>query len=478
MKIKCSSCGNYYNDLENVCQYCGAENTASKGNKSSSKKPETIIELKKWYSDRKLPPSSVTRFFIGINCKSPKAFGIYQDKISGNFIVYKNKASGERAVRYEGDDEAYAVNEIYKKLKEQIIEQKKRNNAKSVPVRSSVKEAIGSAGSAVMRSGIGRYFLFLIIMPVITVIFMVVLGIILVIFGNEPKTGYYDYDGSYYYYNSSTYNEDGYNWYRYIIDENKWSEPINIDVMPEEMKKKKTSKKYFLSLLWKKSYSCENFYDSVYYKDTEAGFWVKEGYYQFEDDIFYHFYGKYNTGWYAYNDDWSAADIDGLPESLRHTSLAGGFFVSENFSDSLNVTDFSSTVFFKDKAINNAVERGYYHYDDSYYYHLYGDSFTGWYYYTPDEDWEFIDSSKLPDDLQHASKTADFYYTPSWNTETQISDFEDTGFYVNYMEEEQKEAEEANRSYSYDDDYDDDYDYDWDSGDTWDSDSYDWDSDW
>ena len=61
-------------------------------------------------------------FFIGIDYRQPRAFGIYQ---AGNeFIVYKNKADGTRAVRYQGTDEAYAVNELYLKLKDEILNQK------------------------------------------------------------------------------------------------------------------------------------------------------------------------------------------------------------------------------------------------------------------------------------------------------------------------------------------------------------------
>ena len=71
---------------------------------------KTIAELQQWYQDRHLPPYETTRFFIGINYKKPKAFGIYQD--GDQFIVYKNKANGERAIRYQGTDEAYAVNEL------------------------------------------------------------------------------------------------------------------------------------------------------------------------------------------------------------------------------------------------------------------------------------------------------------------------------------------------------------------------------
>ena len=66
-----------------------------------------------------------TRFFIGKNIHQPKAFGIY--KKGKNFIVYKNKANGLRSIRYKGEDEEFAVNEIITKLKEEILKQKKLN---------------------------------------------------------------------------------------------------------------------------------------------------------------------------------------------------------------------------------------------------------------------------------------------------------------------------------------------------------------
>ena len=54
-----------------------------------------------------MPPEETTRFFIGKNTKEPKAFGIYEE--NGIFVVYKNKANGQRAIRYQGTDEAYVL---------------------------------------------------------------------------------------------------------------------------------------------------------------------------------------------------------------------------------------------------------------------------------------------------------------------------------------------------------------------------------
>ena len=120
MEIKCEYCGSMIPENVEQCPYCGASNNSIK--RTADDTPKTIAELAKWYEDRHLPPYEITRFFIGIDYRQPRAFGIYQD--GNEFIVYKNKADGTRAVRYQGTDEAYAVNELYLKLKDEILNQK------------------------------------------------------------------------------------------------------------------------------------------------------------------------------------------------------------------------------------------------------------------------------------------------------------------------------------------------------------------
>ena len=137
MQIQCEYCKNWIDDTTEKCPYCGAANTHLK--RYVDAVPRTIAELQNWYQARNLPPEEVTRFFIGTDYREPKAFGIYQD--GKNFVVYKNKADGSRAVRYKGPDEAYAVNEIYLKLKSEILNQKARNisrmNSSSQPTRGN-----------------------------------------------------------------------------------------------------------------------------------------------------------------------------------------------------------------------------------------------------------------------------------------------------------------------------------------------------
>ena len=76
-------------------------------------RPQTIEALKAYCAANGMPLERM-RFFIGQDYRQPRAFGIYRD--GDQFVVYKNKGDGSRAVRYHGPDEAYAVNELFQKL--------------------------------------------------------------------------------------------------------------------------------------------------------------------------------------------------------------------------------------------------------------------------------------------------------------------------------------------------------------------------
>ena len=147
---KCPKCGaNLQPDLEH-CLKCGAENPAfgmswdefiarrgqevqeTKTTETASPppasgpsatesgqtitEPRTIEELKRYCAEKHMPLERM-RFFLDQDYREPRAFGIYRD--GDEFVVYKNKADGSRAVRYRGRDEAYAVRELYDKLLEE-----------------------------------------------------------------------------------------------------------------------------------------------------------------------------------------------------------------------------------------------------------------------------------------------------------------------------------------------------------------------
>ena len=113
MQQKCEYCGSFINDTDKVCPHCGATN--ENVIRSASGIPKTIDELKEYAKENNLPLKQM-RFFIGEDYKEPKAFGIFEK--DGIFTVYKNKANGERAVRYRGTDEAYAVSNAMDELKQ------------------------------------------------------------------------------------------------------------------------------------------------------------------------------------------------------------------------------------------------------------------------------------------------------------------------------------------------------------------------
>ncbi len=193
MKVKCENCGNYVFDTEEVCSECGLVNKNYK--KIIRNKPTTIEELKTWYENRNLPPYETTRFFIGIDYKGSRAFGIYKDSETGNFVVYKNKIFGERKIRYEGKDEEYAVSEIYIRLKAEIAHQKELNQK---------RKAIEPDGNNFLNS-IGKAFKFVCILIPISLFIVFIF-----LFLKTPQTGYYNINGKNYYYSDKKW---------YIYDE-------------------------------------------------------------------------------------------------------------------------------------------------------------------------------------------------------------------------------------------------------------------
>lgn len=192
MKIKCEFCGSMIDETAKNCPQCGAP--LSGANRTSSEQPKTIEELKTWYVAHHLPPEEVTRFFIGKDITEPKAFGIYRDG-NGDFVVYKNKADGQRAVRYKGSDETYAVNELYQRLKAEIADQKVNRPANiQQPAVEKKKKKKGC---------------------LIAIIVFFALGILATIFDSSAPNGYYKYNGTQYYHQGSS-------WYYYDANTDDW----------------------------------------------------------------------------------------------------------------------------------------------------------------------------------------------------------------------------------------------------------------
>ena len=238
MYVVCPHCNNYVSETAQVCPNCGAPNPQFF--RAAKDTPQTIAELKKWYEDNHLPPEEVTRFFIGKNEDAPRVFGIYQD--GEDFIVYKNRSDGTRAIRYQGRDEAYAVNELYLRLKEEILSQKERCvEMKKNPVREEVHKKVQSSETRSLEIQLRKLKLkwgdiapyvkkivFFLILA--SVIFGIVFGIGVWIerLHSQPKIGYYYLEDEDLYYNYGWSgdplgdDECGYEWWKYNKDSDDW----------------------------------------------------------------------------------------------------------------------------------------------------------------------------------------------------------------------------------------------------------------
>lgn len=115
-------------------------------------KVQSIEELKQKCAEKNMPLEKM-RFFIGENRKEPKCFGVYQDENTGNWVVYKNKADGTRAVRYEGPDEARAAQEIWNKIGDEV---KHRKDMHASPYDESVLREIYDQSGQTSSAGSGE----------------------------------------------------------------------------------------------------------------------------------------------------------------------------------------------------------------------------------------------------------------------------------------------------------------------------------
>lgn len=276
MKVTCDYCGSNIDDTLDKCPNCGAVNKHMM--RSGDQIPKTIEELKKFIEDKNIPVEKM-RFFIGEDYKQPKAFGIYKNDTSGIVTVYKNKANGERAVRYQGDDEAYAVNEIYQKMRSELLERKQAdlNKPKAVPRPAGTHpKDIGGCLTAVVTIAV-----------VMLVIFFILISI-----GKHPITGYYSYDGDRYYNNNNS-------WYM-AADDGAW---IRTDA-PEELTENYSDYyecKDYSSLDDGYQDEVEEFPTEAYDSGNDNDNWADDNW---DDDDWDYDYDTYDYGDSDWDSDW------------------------------------------------------------------------------------------------------------------------------------------------------------------------------
>ena len=194
---KCKFCGGVVRSDERKCPQCGAENENFVADTSRSVfLPKTIPELQEYCAERGMPLLRM-RFFIGEDFREPRAFGIYQD--GEDFVVYKNKSDGSRAIRYRGPDEAYAVNELFQKLLEEC------HNRGIYPDGKPDSRSGASLGKR--KSQNGKSWLAIILA------FLLGLGLTFA-FSDHHRKGYYQVNEKVYYHiGSDWYGYNGSDWY-------------------------------------------------------------------------------------------------------------------------------------------------------------------------------------------------------------------------------------------------------------------------
>ena len=308
-KKTCPACGAPVSAGEDFCSFCGAlipRNEASSQTQSAAAQavqstpeteaprvsrrvqtPKTIEELLAFCERHELPLSKM-RFFIGLDYPGAKAYGIYQDQ-NGDFVVYKNKADGSRAVRYRGPDEAHAVNELFQKLKEEATGQRARvaSARKGTPVSSPSESRSYPYSDQVVQSrrpkkkkAHGLLIGIIAVAAAITIVRTVTAIQNNTPFHSSPSTGYYHYNDQYYY----NQNDD---WYLYNNDIGCWYPIYTID---DELTDNYGD--YYSSYSYFDDYGVENFADSGYY-DSYSGS-----------------SSSYSSDWDSSDSDWDSSDSD------------------------------------------------------------------------------------------------------------------------------------------------------------------------
>lgn len=223
--------------------------------------PRTIEELKEWTKINNLPLEDM-RVFIGVDYKYPKAFGIYQDPNTEEFIVYKNKADGSRTIRYSGDNEEIAVKELFFKMRE-MIRQQKANNART--------------------NNVNPIFAFVCYAAPLLVILSITICVCMLSQSQRIK-GYYSYNQNYYYFS--------------LHDLYEWNEALNSWIESDEDYDILDSDDiYFYGNDYKNDY--EDYFSD--FSDSE--------YYQLEKELYYNDDDSNDDHWDS-NQNWNDSLTD------------------------------------------------------------------------------------------------------------------------------------------------------------------------
>lgn len=271
----CEYCGAALGADDKFCTSCGAPVSAAGDGSAEPASggrgiPQSIEELKVFCLSHRMPLEQM-RFFIGEDYPGPRAFGIFQDT-DGCFVVYKNKADGSRAVRYRGPDEAYAVREIYLKLKEETAQ--RRSGGRGASRSAGTKSSGGSMNS----------WIELLKKPAVWVLILFAAFSLYRRLDRSPNRGYYQYDDSYYYYQNDS-------WYTYDDSTLNW---ILLDSVDRELERNYGD--YYESSYYDSDYAVSDFSDTSYYTEPADDDW--------DSDDWDYDYDSWDSGDTDWDSDW------------------------------------------------------------------------------------------------------------------------------------------------------------------------------
>lgn len=506
MNIKCNYCGSEFDETLEKCPNCGASNANIK--RSVIDQPTTIEELKDWYQSKGLPPYETTRFFIGIDYKNPRAFGIYKDMYTGNFVVYKNKDNGQRAVRYEGTDEAYAVNELFMRLKQEILEQKSRNidsrkaSYQAAEEKKAIEEEKDEAYKTFIQKdtkeeaarqeylrlkGEAEYER----KRNITIAAGVIVAVIIcIIFGIGSfkayvnsltiNPGYYKYNDEVYYHRN-TYEDSG--WFKYDPVENDWHKEYVVGLpLTDKLK----SQNLFVTEDDYSALGCSDACDSIDYKIEIYGSSITKGYYKVGEDYYFHQDDDNTLGWFKYDrqkKDWVYSVFYNLPEELKEQFTAQAYFYETDgeqlpFKDIMKSEVFI-TMYPKESASYPEEDKGegYFEKDGKIYYHNDSDDPEDWYEYDSGTA-KWNRTYQVPEDVESNESSyfgaKDFTQTEYYTKTHPVTDYSyssDSNYNKTSSDSWWDSSDDDSWSSS-------DSSWNWSSSDSWDSGSTDWGSDW
>ena len=236
----------------------------------------------KYLAEKNNMPLEQMRFFPGTDYREPRAFGVYQDTETGEWVVYKNKDTGERVERYRGFDEEFAAQELWEKMESEMNKRiDKYNGAGS---RSNAPATVRHNSPAKKKED-----------KISALSVAVIIGICVLAIISHYKERKNRHNG-YYRHNDSTYYFQGGDWY--------WFDDDILDWLPYDGVEDED--------IWFDNYYYGDSYDfgNYEYDFNNSDYYDADMYYSNDDDDDDWSWGSDNDwdwgGWDAGDTDWGS----------------------------------------------------------------------------------------------------------------------------------------------------------------------------